>query len=285
MLSPPMGRSSLTKKRPASRASRSGRGLLDNETRMSEILRDFASVLVANGYGISRLNRLIRRAYFEAARNLEIGPKASNARIAAVTGLTRTEVTRLARTSSRPSATEEPINRAQRVTIGWTTDRQFCTAAGVPRILSFSGSRGSFSRLVKDYSGDIPARAMLFEMQRLGMVRQDSRGKVRLVRADTPFSRHSIATLGAIIPWVRFLASGSRNCDLVANTSEVELAYSSLPQAYAALKELERRTSAFLRSVRELGNSQNSTRKHSMKIAIALGAHPPRARQNKKLVT
>src|SRR5688500_11429970 len=165
-----MGRRIATLIRP-SQKTRANKSSLDIEYRLAEVLRELVPVLIANGYGIPRLSDVLRRLYIEAAKSVaeKNGKKLSNARIAALTGLTRTEVTRLSRQHAQKSKSEIPFNRAQKVAYGWISDLEFSNR-GQPRILPFTGRAGSFSKLVRKYSGDIPARAMLSEIQRLGMV-------------------------------------------------------------------------------------------------------------------
>ena len=110
----------------------------------------------------------------------ENGGKLSNARVAALTGLTRTEVSQIVRHGDQDSM--DPANRALRVVQGWLTDPRFAQARDLPRKLPFKGEKTSFSSLVRKYSGDIPARAMLTEMKRLRIVRIDAQDRVLLVR-------------------------------------------------------------------------------------------------------
>src|SRR5690349_10596961 len=90
------------------------------ETRLGAILKDLARVLVCNGYGIAALNRLAKRAYFEAALELDsaTGRRRNHARLAAATGLTRAEVSRLSRTPIE-TFRKRPVSRAQRVSTAW----------------------------------------------------------------------------------------------------------------------------------------------------------------------
>jgi hypothetical protein len=50
---------------------------------------------------------------------------------------------------------------------GWLTDPRFCDHDGTPAPLLMNGPRGaSFERLVREYSGDVPPRAMYEELRR-----------------------------------------------------------------------------------------------------------------------
>ena len=56
---------------------------------------------------------------------------------------------------------------------GWLHDTEFLDAAGKAVRLPLQGDTGSFAALVSRYSGDMPYRAMLQEMVRVGAVEVD----------------------------------------------------------------------------------------------------------------
>jgi hypothetical protein len=245
------------------------------EQLLIEILSQLASILVAVGYGISNLNALTRRAYFEAAKlhGARSTKKPSLAQIAAQTGLTRLEVSQLARESGHHDLRlVSPISRAHRVCIGWQTDGRYCTAAGEPAVLPFSGRLGSFSQLAKAYSRDIPARAMLLEMQRLRMVRVDRTGRLKLVRPEVRVPKHALATLRAIGPWIRFLSRETSQRLNATEQYQLKLRFTSAQQSMAAIRELTKRAKAFAKSVEQIGTNDTSPRGYELEVAIALAA-------------
>lgn len=78
-------------------------------------------------------------------------------------------------------------NRAARVIAGWVRDRDFADAAGNPLALSPEDGETSFAELVKRHSGDVPARAVLDELLRVGAVEHLEDGRIRLLsRAYVP---------------------------------------------------------------------------------------------------
>src|SRR3569623_329546 len=108
----------------------------------------------------------------------------TDARISVITGLTRKDVARLKGTAAPDdSAAVEQYHRAARVIGGWLRDARFLNKAGRPAALAFDGNVASFSELVKSYSGDIPPRAMLDELLRVGTVERGKNGTLRLVTA------------------------------------------------------------------------------------------------------
>ena len=71
-------------------------------------------------------------------------------------------------------------NRAARVITGWVRDKEFHDKAGDPLALPVEGENASFGALVRSYSGDIPVRAMLDELLRVGAVRKTKEGRILL---------------------------------------------------------------------------------------------------------
>jgi len=73
------------------------------------------------------------------------------------------------------------------VIAGWVRDREFSDAAGDPMALGAEGAGASFGLLVKRYSGDVPARAVLDELLRVGAAERMGDGRIRLLaRAYIP---------------------------------------------------------------------------------------------------
>ena len=182
------------------------------DANLSLIFSSLAELLVASGYGYARVGKLVKVSFVRAAKSIgrEKGEKVSNARIAALTGLTRTEVSELLRLGDQPAVSSaDPANRALRVVQGWLTDRRYLRPNNTPRRLTFKGEKFSFSHLVKMHSGDIPARAMLSEMKRLRIVRHDAQDRVQLVRTTLGISRRTTLAMRAISLWIEMLTATS----------------------------------------------------------------------------
>jgi len=108
--------------------------------------------------------------------------KLSTSRVSVVTGLSRKEVMRV-RQLPRPDDREstERYNRAARVIAAWRRERDFQSADGKPAVLPMAGSGATFSELVKCFSSDVPARAILDELMRVGAVERLEGGKISLL--------------------------------------------------------------------------------------------------------
>lgn len=152
------------------------------------LLRPLVKILLRHGVPFGALAEVARRVYVEVAdEGFAIpGRKQTVSRISILTGLTRKEVVRL-RTSGTdtPEDTASKYNRAARVVSGWVHD--FSRRDGAVEDLSAEGKGASFATVVKRYSGDMPARAVLDELVRVGTVERLANGKLRLTaRAYVP---------------------------------------------------------------------------------------------------
>ncbi|MBY6033277.1 hypothetical protein KUV59_08865 [Marinobacter daepoensis] len=138
------------------------------------ILRPMARLLLRNGIPFSEFSELVKRAYVEAAfEDFADGRrKPTDSRAAVMTGLTRKEVRKQREILAGDSPVSERTshaNRASRVVSGWIHDDTFQAPDGQPAVLAFEGEN-SFSELVRKYSGDMTPRAILDELQRVGVV-------------------------------------------------------------------------------------------------------------------
>ncbi|MDH5485388.1 MAG: DUF6502 family protein [Gammaproteobacteria bacterium] len=138
------------------------------------ILRPLVRVLLRNGIACGSFEEITRKIYVDEAFALaRQNGKATVSAVSAETGLSRKEVKRLHElVSDNTAANSQKYNRAIRVISGWMNDRRFVSAAGVPRVLPMEGADNSFAALVKDYSGDIPTRAMFDLLEKSGCVEQ-----------------------------------------------------------------------------------------------------------------
>lgn len=137
-----------------------------------QILAPLVRVLLRNGVACADFEQLVRRSYVEQgfAAAAEGDGKATVSSVSAKTGLSRKEVKRLLEQDGEVEyAQGQKYNRAVRVISGWLNDPRFCNAEGLPVPLLMEGDQ-SFASLVKDYSGDIPTRAMLDLLQQSGCV-------------------------------------------------------------------------------------------------------------------
>ena len=173
------------------------------------ILRPLVRMLLRSNASHKTFAELAKLVYVEVAK-AEFGitgKKQTTSRIAILSGLTRKEVKRLlAQPPNTEFITEEAYHRASRVITGWVRDPDFGDGKGHPHPLRMEGKRASFSALVKRYSGDIPVRALLDEVVRVGAVKQLKDGRICLL------SRGYIPQKG---PVEKLQVLGSDTADLI----------------------------------------------------------------------
>jgi len=107
----------------------------------------------------------------EAHANFGIdGKNPTVSRLAIVTGINRKEVKRILDLPTDVVPAVAKHNRAIRVVTGWLQDSEFNGEDGEPLPLIYGDADSSFNKLVKRYGGDVPARAVLDELSRVGTV-------------------------------------------------------------------------------------------------------------------
>ncbi len=170
---------------------------------VARILRALARVLLRHGVPFQAFADLAKQAYVQSAREEFTipGRKQTISRLAVLTGLTRKEIQKLAETGQASDQEAlERYNRAARVVSGWVRDEAFRGKDGKPRPLPPEGEEISFAELVRRYSGDMPPRAVLDELLRVGTVARTADGNVALIEhAYIPRKSDSdkLAILGA----------------------------------------------------------------------------------------
>ena len=148
------------------------------------LLRPLVRILIRNGVAHGAFVELTKKVFVDVAFD-EFSPegkKQTVSRVSALTGLTRKDVKRLHELQQTDdSSSQARYNRAVRVISGWRNDKRYLDNAGKPADLLMSGTGGSFDGLVKQYSGDIPTKAMLSMLVDAGSVKEVG-GNVRLIR-------------------------------------------------------------------------------------------------------
>jgi hypothetical protein len=167
---------------------------------LQDLLSELASVLLPRGMTPKRFAELARLAFVRAA--ISVSRRGSGtinqSRVAAQTGLSRADVKRLLTSDASQS---RPLDRSpiERVITGWCTDRLFSYRPGHPKRLTISGSGVSFIRLARMYGGDVPHRALLDELRRIGAV-SDSGDTVILRASRITRQRRELGFLSPVLP-------------------------------------------------------------------------------------
>lgn len=141
-----------------------------NPLALQQQLTGLAAPCIAQGMTAKNFERLARYAFVQAATkgSTFVNGRVNYSRVAARTGLTRAEVKRvLSASNSWLQVRNGPL---ERVILGWRTDRHFIDPRRRPRRLVIAGHRRSFANLTKRYAKDVPPKAVLEELRRIGAV-------------------------------------------------------------------------------------------------------------------
>jgi len=124
------------------------------------------------GVTVQEFNSIVRDRAVRIAgkRVIKDSGRQSKSRVAIMTGLSRSQVTRILRLAESASQFVSDYHPAGRVLAGWHDNPRFLAPSGVPAVLPIFGARTSFEKLVKIYGGGIPVRAMLDELLQLQAV-------------------------------------------------------------------------------------------------------------------
>lgn len=175
-----------------------------------KLLRPLCRLLLRHHVPFAAFEELAKHTYVQVAlEDFGIpGKKPTLSRASILTGLTRKDVTRLAADPApERAASDEGYNRAARVLTGWARDPDFHGADGQPKVLAPMEGPDSFAALVKRYSGDMPARAVLDELLRVGAVAERDDGRLELLTAGYVPRGSEVDKLGIL---------GSDVADLIA---------------------------------------------------------------------
>ncbi|MBY0401540.1 hypothetical protein K2X89_14685 [Myxococcota bacterium] len=204
------------------------------------LLRPLVRLVLKRGMAFGQFAELVKRAYVEAAEEdfAVPGRKLTISRVAVLTGLTRKEASRLMQ--EEPAVSESQarrrVNRAARVVSAWAVDPAFQDASGTPLDLPFDAGQGpTFARLVAQHGADVPPRAVLDELVRVGAVLRRDDGQIHLVeRAYIPAGDEAakLDILGTDV--ADLIASIEHNLDPVDGTPffQRKVAYDNLPPDY-----------------------------------------------------
>jgi Family of unknown function (DUF6502) len=147
------------------------------------LLRPLVRLLLHHSVPYETFADLARWVYVDVAeKEFKLdGKKQTTSRISVITGLNRKEVARL---QDMPLGddpnTVSSMNRAGKVVTAWLHEYPRANAPKHAVPLPLEGEH-SFATLVKRYSGDMPTRAVLDELLRVGVVRKLESGDVELL--------------------------------------------------------------------------------------------------------
>ena len=221
--------------------------------------------LLRNGMSYGEFDHIARKCFVDVAFEDFASRKKRQtiSNVAILTGLNRKEVKKLRELDVDQSGTgSQQYNRAVRVIGGWINDPEYLRKDGNPRDLEYEG-KGSFSELVKKYSGDMPVAAMQKVLTRSANIRLIEGNRVRLLShaylpSDDP--EEKLAILGAdtrqLIETIDYnLTAAEEDLRFQRKASNPKVTPAAIP---AIKRFLRRKGQAFLEEV-DLYLSQHET--------------------------
>ena len=168
---------------------------------LERVLDPLLGLMFEAGLTVQEFNKLARERAVKIAitRVLKENGRPSNSRVSIVTGLPRSEVTKILKSLDSIERPKPGLHPARRILAAWHDDPRFLAPNGVPEDLPIFGRRRSFEGLVQKYGGGIPVRAMLDELIQLNAVEQIQEQKVRAkarVPISTGLSARSMIAIG-----------------------------------------------------------------------------------------
>ena len=245
----------------------------------NKILRPLVRVMLRNGIACGSFEEMVRKAYVDEAFNMSKQQgKTTISAISAQTGLSRKEVKRLYEIEQdHGNNNSQKYNRAIRVISGWMNDPRFISSQGVSQALDMEGNETSFATLVKDYSGDIPTRAMFDLLQKSGCVEQVN-GKIYLTsHAYVPGNDPTdvIDILGVDCNELMNTIIFNMNCDEAQRRFQRKVSTSLLAQEHknAFLKYAGRRSQTLLEELDNWLSEHQGKEEDSQYISLGIYIH------------
>ncbi len=219
---------------------------------LSQILDPLLDIAFRAGISAREVNRIVReRAVRVSALRLKgKSERGSKSRVAIETGLTRTEVGRILRSTDSSRGATIPQQPSRRVLEAWYDSPQYLSPNGEPAVLPIFGAGCSFARLVAKHGGGIPVRAMLDELLNLRAVEllpeQRVRAKTR-IPIEVGLTKTALASIGQRgRDLLNTLVANTRDQDHPRFEATACLEAADPQLASAARRELEAQGSAFI---------------------------------------
>jgi Family of unknown function (DUF6502) len=150
------------------------------------LLRPAVRLMLRHGVTYTAFSQALKRVFLQAAQE-ELkaqGMPQTDSAVSVLSGVHRRDVRNLTRLASPDDAPEAFAGLASQVVARWLSDDAYLeTTLGAelaPRTIARSGDAPSFDALVQAVSQDVRPRAVLDDLQRLGLV-QDDNGQITLL--------------------------------------------------------------------------------------------------------
>lgn len=159
-----------------------------------KVLRPMVRLLMRHGVSYKTFADVARHVFVDVAEEdfALPGRKPSNARTAVLTGVNRKDIAKLkGRAHPLSEAGSDSPNPAARVITAWLNDERFRDDSGKPKSLLVEDQPirpDSFTSLAKEYSSDVPVRALIDELLRIAAIKRDGDEVTLLANAYVPIT-------------------------------------------------------------------------------------------------
>ncbi|MBT9501418.1 MAG: hypothetical protein IV092_09245 [Burkholderiaceae bacterium] len=148
------------------------------------VVRPLARLLLRNGVTYTAFSQALKPVFLQAAHDElnSLGRPTTDSAVSLLSGVHRRDVRNLTRLAPEEVGTvQEPASLVSQVVARWLHSAAFSIGPGKAKVLPRSGE-GSFDQLVTEVSRDVRPRAVLDELQRLGVAAEEAEG-VRMLTA------------------------------------------------------------------------------------------------------
>ncbi len=168
---------------------------------LTHVIDHLVELMFDTGVTVQEFNHLLRNRAVQVAagRVSRESGRCSKSRVAIMTGLPRSEVTRILGLIHSESEISYRQHPARRVLAAWYDNPSFLTDSGEPAVLPIFGKRRSFEHLVAMHGAGIPVRAMLDELTQINAVERLADQKVTAISRvpiSTGLTPNALAAVG-----------------------------------------------------------------------------------------
>jgi uncharacterized protein YerC len=225
-----------------------------------QLLEPLAGFVSDSGISAGELQSIFREAAVRSAiaKQMEVSQRVNISGIAATTGISRADISRILRSlEGSPDTTSESQQQStNRILAAWYEDPKFTGPSGRPLDLAIYGDGLTFEILAKKYGRGIPTRALLDELVRVGAVELLATQKIRVkasmavergmsARVIKAFGEHASELLSTLL----FNMRQPETPNFVASVSDTTVSSSSLP---LVRKELSHKGADFLADAKDV---------------------------------
>lgn len=153
---------------------------------LRKLLTPVIRMMLRNGLTYKEFSNLAKEMFVDvSAKDYGVrGRETNTSRIAVITGIDRKEVKRIRDSLKACGAVDQSQLKQDRITrllSAWHRDQDFLDTNGLPKLLPIDG-KISFSLLVKRHAGDVPLKALMKEMIRVGVIEPTDNDQLRVLK-------------------------------------------------------------------------------------------------------